>query len=84
MPCTFRRYELDELSAGTVVNPIPGRMERLKNLICGGPWGGNDDIVLIYWKPHTGAPADHQWVAWVDKPTPKADPLPEASVSIAP
>jgi hypothetical protein len=57
-------------------------MQRLKNLICGGPWGGNNDIVLIYWKPEAGLPGNGQWVAWVDNPAPKSDPLPEAGVTI--
>ncbi len=83
MPCTIRHYELDEISEGTLVVPIPTRMQRLKNLICGGPWDGNNAIVLIYWKTDAGTPGGGLWVAWVDKPSPKVDPLPEASVSIA-
>jgi hypothetical protein len=84
MPCTLRKPELDELSTGILLPPIPSRIQRLKNLICGGPWSARDDIVTLYWKPDPGAPNGAQWVAWIDTPAPKVDPLPEASVSITP
>jgi hypothetical protein len=82
MPCNLRHYELDEITEGTLVAPVPTRMQRLKNLVCGGPWGGNDAVVLVYWKTDSSAPNGGLWVAWVDKPAPKVDPLPEAAVSI--
>lgn len=83
MACTLRHYEMDESSSVSLLPPVPNRMQRLKNLICGGPWGGNNDIALIYWKTDASLPGNGQWVAWVDKPAPKTDPLPEADVSVA-
>ena len=60
--------------------PGATRIEKLKDLICGGPWGNRDDICLIYWRPKGEG---GEWVAWVDEPNPKVDPLPEAHVNIA-
>jgi hypothetical protein len=76
MACTLRKPELFE--------PLPpragaGRIQRLQDLVCTGPWSNRDDLVLLYWQPAGGG----RWVAWVDSP-PKVDPLPEANVSIAP
>jgi len=59
-------------------------MQKLQDLICGGPWGGNDNVCLVYWSPNPANPNDGKWIAWEDKPAPKADPLPEAGVDIAP
>jgi hypothetical protein len=60
-------------------SPQPSRLQRLKDLICYGAWAGQDDLVLIYWNKQ-----ENRWVAWVDGPTPKVDPLPEAGVTVSP
>jgi hypothetical protein len=82
MPSTLRKSELDEISAGTLQQPIPSRMQRLRNLLSGGPWSPKS-IVMLYWKPDPQAPGGGQWVAWEDSTAPKVDPLPEAGVTIA-
>lgn len=76
MPCTIRRFELDELR-----EPHAGdqRRERLRNLICTGPWRNNNNINLIYWHPDAAAPDGGHWVAWEGP-----DPLPEAGVTVTP
>lgn len=49
------------------------RSGRLRDLICGGEWVGNDSIVLIYWSPG----GNGRWVMWEDP-----DPLTEAGITI--
>ena len=60
------------------IDPLPtdstaSRMDKLRSLVCGGPFGNRDDLCLFYWK-------DDAWVAWSDS---VQDPLPEANVTIA-
>ena len=49
------------------------RSGRLRDLVCGGEWVGNDNIVLIYWCPEDGG----HWVMWENP-----DPLAEANITI--
>lgn len=72
---SLRKPELKESPPPTQT----ARLQRLKNLVCSGAWSGEDEIVLIYWKPD-----ESRWVAWVDAPAPSVDPLPEAEVDITP
>jgi len=80
MACTLRKYDRSD--------PLPPnaartRIQKLQDLICGGPWGNLDDVCLIYWKPDNAGPGG-QWVYWEDNPPPRNDPLPPAGVTIAP
>jgi hypothetical protein len=74
---------MPQLRKPDLIDPLPPnlrrRMQKLRDLVCGGPWGADDDICLIYWKPSSNG---GQWVAWQDAPAPKTDPLPEAGVSV--
>lgn len=49
------------------------RSERLRNLVAGGEWTGNDTAVLIYWSPEGGG----RWVMWEDP-----DPLGACGVTL--
>jgi len=77
MPCQIRHYDLDEISEGLPHNPTPPRIVRLQNLICGGPWAGDNNICMLYWKIDASKPDGGFWVAWEDP-----DPLPGAGVTI--
>jgi hypothetical protein len=46
---------------------------RLRDLVSGGNWTDNDDIVLIYWSPEDKG----RWVMWKDP-----DPLKEANITV--
>jgi hypothetical protein len=48
------------------------RSKRLRDLVSGGQWVGNDKIALIYWSPENGG----RWVMWEDP-----DPLKEAGIT---
>lgn len=78
MPCQLRTPDEP--------NPLPPnagstRMQKLQDLVCGGPWNAHNDICLIYWRPKPGGGGE--WVAWTDSPAPRKDPLPEADVTIS-
>ncbi len=79
MSCVIRQFGPDEITDNSNVTAGTPRMQRLKDLVCGGSWGNADSINLIYWKPDPSAPDGGYWVAWEDP-----DPLPAAGVSIAP
>lgn len=76
---SISHFILDEIT--DTGNPSPGttKMQRLRNLICGGPWGNNNKIILIYWLPDTNVIGGGYWVAWEG-----ADPLADAAISIEP
>lgn len=79
MPSVIRKFSLDETIDNANINAAAPRMQRLKELICGGgSWSNNNRICLIYWKPDANAPGGYKWVAWEDP-----DPLPP-DVTIAP
>jgi len=76
MPCQIRTEdETDPLPP----NPARTRIQKLQDLVCGGPWSNRNDICLLYWKPKAGG---GEWVAWSDSPPPRTDPLPQGAVSI--
>lgn len=79
MSCTLRKFGPDEITDNANVTAGTPRIKRLKNLICGGSWGNNNEICLIYWKLDPNAPNGGYWVAWENP-----DPLPGAGVSITP
>lgn len=65
------------------IDPLPpdntrDRIQKLQDLVCGGPWGNRDDLCLLYWKPNVNG---GEWVAWSNS-TPNVDPLPAAGVSV--
>ena len=77
MPCQLRPADLPYPPTH---DPSRTRMENLRDLVCGGPWGADDTICMFYWKP---APdGGGKWVAWRDTPPPKVDPLTEAGVTV--
>jgi hypothetical protein len=80
MACQIRKQE-------HVENPPyqnSPRTQRLQDLICTGTWGGDNNIVMLYWIKDATKPGGGYWAAWEDSPTPLADPLIQAGVSIAP
>ena len=85
MPCQLRKPDLPNPHGPSSKT----RMQKLQQLICGGPWNARDNICLLYWRPKLGDDGKPrpdgagEWVAWVDSP-PKVDPLPDTGVTIAP
>ncbi len=49
------------------------RARRLRALVSGGNWTGNDNIALIYWSPEDGG----RWIMWENP-----DPLKLGKVTI--
>jgi hypothetical protein len=77
MLCTLRKFDRDEITdLGNPAGNTP-RMKRLRNLVCGGPWGNDNEIDLIYWLPDEKVSGGGYWVAWKDP-----DPLPPAGVVV--
>jgi hypothetical protein len=54
-------------------------LNRLQQLICGGPWDLFTNLSLVYWVTDTTAPGNGYWIAWEDP-----DALIAAGVTIAP
>ena len=77
MPCTLRKFSRDELTDNANVTAGTKRMQRLKDLICGGTWGNKNKTSLIYWKLDDAAPDGGYWVAWDDP-----DALAQADVTV--
>jgi len=64
---TTIKISRDEIRDNPNINPNAGRMQRLKDLVCAGPWDGDDDIYAIYWQRDPAAPGgEGYWVACKD------------------
>lgn len=62
MPCQIRQPELVE---DPPYQNLP-RIKRLQNLVCIGPWSGDNEIVLILWVTDGTKTGGGYWVAWED------------------
>jgi hypothetical protein len=80
MPCEIKHFTLNEIDEGLpgTGSPTPSRIARLQRLLCAGPWGADNNLVLLYWNKDATKPGGSHWVGWEDP-----DPLPPAGITVA-